>query len=652
MVMPVDFEGRLVVSFESRKAAEMLELIRAAGGNPVIAPSVREIPLEQNSEALTFAKLLLAGWIDVLILMTGVGTRLLVKLVSTKHDTREFVDALKTIKIAALGPKAVAALQEMGIAPTILVPTPYTWSELLATFDEHYPVNNKRVAVQEYGQSDPELIKALEDRGAQILPVPVYRWGLPEDLDPLRRAIGHIIGRDNGRADFALFTSATQVRHVFEVAKMDGLEGKLREAFKEVCVGSVGPVASRAITEQGLTVDYEPDMPTMAHLVREMARRGGDLLDKKRTASGNRVNTNQWRRIDMVWEPSADGRPTIKDSVFMKACRREETPYTPIWIMRQAGRYQREYLRIRKKVTMLELCKTPELAAEVTLMAVDRLGVDAAIIFADILLVTEPMGLNLEFVKGEGPVIHNPVRTRADVDRLTTPDVNELAYVFDALKMTRRALRPDIALIGFAGAPFTIASYMIEGGKSDHYVKTKTMMYRDQATWHALMAHLTNILIGYLNAQIAAGADAVQLFDSWVGSLSPDDYRQFVMPHVKRLIDGLDRSAPVIHFSTGNPALLAFMKEAGGDVIGLDWRSDLAEAWSTLGDDVAVMGNMDPIVLYASPKEIRAQVQAILDKAAGRKGHIFNLGHGILPDMPPENVAELVDAVHELSARP
>jgi uroporphyrinogen decarboxylase len=319
--------------------------------------------------------------------------------------------------------------------------------------------------------------------------------------------------------------------------------------------------------------------------------------------------------------------------------------------MRQAGRYQREYLRIRKKVTMLELCKTPELAAEVTLMAVDRLGVDAAIIFADILLVTQPMGLNLEFVKGAGPVIHNPVRTRADVDRLTQPDVNELAYVFDALKMTRRALRPDIALIGFAGAPFTIASYMIEGGKSDHYVKTKTMMYRDQATWHALMAHLTNILIGYLNAQIAAGADAVQLFDSWVGSLSPDDYRQFVMPHVKRLIDGLDRSAPVIHFSTGNPALLAFMKEAGGDVIGLDWRSDLAEAWSTLGDDVAVMGNLDPIVLYTSPKEIRAQVQAILDKAAGRPGHIFNLGHGILPDMPPENVAELVDAVHELSAR-
>jgi len=649
--MSVDFKGLRVVSFESRKAPEMAELIRAAGGTPVMAPSMREIPLEQNSEALTFAKLLLAGWIDVLILTTGVGTRLLVKSVSTKYDTQGFVEALNKIKIAALGPKSVAALGEMNIAPTILVPTPYTLSDLLAAFDEQCPVDNKRVAVQEYGQSSPDLFQALEDRGAQTLPVPVYRWGLPEDLGPLRRAIQDIIGGDYGRADFALFTSATQVHHVFQVAKMDGLDGKLREAFKDICIGSVGPVASRAISEEGLTVDYEPDMPKMAHLVREMARRGGDLLDKKRTAFANGVDTNQWRRIDMVWQPTTDGHPTIKDSVFMKACRREKTPYTPVWIMRQAGRYQREYLRIRKKVSMLGLCKTPELAAEVTLMAVDRLGVDAAIIFADILLVTEPMGLHLEFVKGEGPVIYNPVREGRDVDRLNEPDVNELSYVFDALKLTRRALRPDIALIGFAGAPFTIASYMIEGGKSDHYAKTKTMMYRDQATWHALMERLTKVLIDYLNGQIAAGADAVQLFDSWVGSLSPDDYRQFVMPHVRALIRGIDQSTPVIHFSTGNPALLPLMKEAGGDVIGLDWRSDLAVAWSILGDDVAVMGNMDPMVLYSSPSEIRAHVQAILDKAAGRPGHIFNLGHGVLPDMPPEHVAELVDAVHELSAR-
>ncbi|MCK4790165.1 MAG: uroporphyrinogen decarboxylase [Desulfobacteraceae bacterium] len=649
--MPIDFQGSRVVSFASRQSTEIADLIRQAGGKPVNAPSMREIPLEHNTEAMEFAKLLLAGWIDVLVLMTGVGTRLLIKTIAIKYETRQVIEALRSVKLVALGPKPASALRDMGLAPAILVPEPYTWKDLLTRLDEKYPVDNKRVAIQEYGNSNPDLIKGLEERGAEVVAVPLYRWDLPEDLQPLHQAIRDIIAGKSPCVDFALFTSGIQVQHLFKLAKMDGVESRLREAFKRICIGSVGPVASRAIVEQGLTVDYEPDRTNMAHLVREMARRGRDLLSKKRAACKKGVNTNQWQRIDMVWQPGDSGEASATDSVFVKACRREPTPYTPVWIMRQAGRYQREYLKIRKKVTMLELCKTPELAAEVTLMAVDRLGVDAAIIFADILLVTEPMGLHLEFVKGEGPVIHNPVRTREDVDRLKEPDVSEFAYVFDALKITRRALRPDIGLIGFAGAPFTIASYMIEGGKSAHYVKTKTMMYSDKATWHALMERLTDVLIEYLNGQIAAGADAVQLFDSWVGSLSPDDYRQCVMPHVKRLIDGIDKSAPVINFSTGNPALLPLMKEAGGDIIGLDWRSDLAEAWSILGDDVAVMGNMDPIVLYTSPAEIRAHVQAILDKAAGRPGHIFNLGHGILPDMPPENVAELVDAVHELSAR-
>jgi uroporphyrinogen decarboxylase len=649
--MPIDFEGLKVVSFESRQADELAKLVAGAGGKPIIAPAMREVPLEENIEAFTFAKVLLAGWLDVLILRTGVGTRLLFQTIAMKYDLDEVTHALQSVQIFAVGPKALAALREFGLTPAMVVPKPYTPADLLAVFDDAFPLNKKRVAVQEYGESDPRLIKQLEERGAQILAVPVYRWDLPEDLEPLRKAVQDIIGNGQGGVDVALFTSATQVRHLFKVAKIDGVEDKLTEAFKHILIGSVGPSASRAIAEQGLTVDYEPDAPKMRDLVRETARRSQDLLAKKRTALSNEVDTNCWRRIDMVWLPGANGQPTLEDSVFMKACRREETPYTPIWIMRQAGRYQREYLRIRKKVTMLELCKTPELAAEVTLMAVDRLGVDAAIIFADILLVTEPMGLALEFVKGEGPVIHNPVRIAKDVEHLKVPDIDELVYVFDALKITRRALRPDVALIGFAGAPFTIASYMVEGGKSSHYVKTKTMMYRDTTTWHRLMERLVDVLIAYLNGQITAGANALQIFDSWVGSLSPDDYRHFVMPHVKRLIEGLDSSVPVIHFSTGNPALLPLMKEACGHVIGLDWRCDLAEAWSILGDEVAVMGNMDPIVLYASPKEIRAHVQAILDKAAGRPGHIFNLGHGILPDMPPENVAELVDAVHELSAR-
>jgi uroporphyrinogen decarboxylase len=647
--MSIHFKGLQVMTFASRRAGEMKELIIQAGGNVLEAPSMREIPLDRNTEALEFADLLFARWIDAVIVTTGTGVRLLIQAVATKHDTSKFLEALKGIQIVALGPKPIAALKEYGLSPTVVVPEPYTWNDLLDTLDKEYGVGKKRIAVVEYGQSNPELIEALEQRGAQVRRLPLYRWDLPEDLDPLHRAVRQIAFGEPAPVDIGLFTSATQVRNLFKVAEMDRIKEQVREGFKKICIGSVGPIASRAIVEQGLVVDYEPDRTNMIHLVREMARRGHDLLRKKRAAVENSVDTNAWKRIDMVWKPSDQAVSTTRDSVFVKACRREKTPYTPVWIMRQAGRYQREYLKVRKQVSMLELCKTPELAAEVTLMAVDRLGVDAAIIFADILLVTEPMGLRLEFVKGAGPVIYNPVRTGADVEALLRPDPKEFGYVYDALKITRRALRPDIGLIGFSGAPFTIASYMIEGGKSSDYARTKTMMYCEPEIWHGLMKRLTDVLIDYLNGQIAAGADVVQIFDSWAGSLSPDDYRQSVLPHMKTLIGGIDKSAPVINFSTGNPMLLPLMKEAGGQVIGLDWRCDLAQAWAMLGNDVAVMGNMDPIVLYTTPKEIRAHVKAILDKAAGRPGHIFNLGHGVSPDMPPENVAEVVDAVHELS---
>ena len=343
--------------------------------------------------------------------------------------------------------------------------------------------------------------------------------------------------------------------------------------------------------------------------------------------------------------------PADHDCVFLKACRREPTPHTPIWLMRQAGRYQAEYREIRAKVSMLELCRTPELASQVTLMAVDQLGVDAAIIFADILLVTETLGLDLEFAKGEGPVIHNPVRQRSDLDRLKTPDVAELGYVYEALSLTRAQLPPEVALIGFCGAPFTVASYIIEGGKSRNYVNTKTMMRCDEATWKGLMDRLVALEIDYLNAQIDAGADAVQVFDSWAGTLCPDDYRRFVMPYVAALIAGVAGRAPVIHFAQGNPALLPLIKQSGADVIGVDWRIDLADAWSVLGDDVAIMGNLDPVTLLTTPAQIRQEAQSILAKADARPGHIFNLGHGILPETKPEDAIALVQAVHDLSAR-
>lgn len=648
--MSIDFRGLRVVSFESRRASEMAELVARHGGEPLTAPTMREIPIEQNTEAITFAEQLFDGGFNIVIFLTGVGTRMLAKAVETVYPRERFIEALKTVIIVARGPKPVAVLREMGVKPTTIIPEPNTWRDLLTTLDQQSPVGGKCVAVQEYGQPNSELVDGLRERGANVMCVPIYHWALPEDLAPLHRAINEIIA---GLVDCALFTSATQVRHLFQVAATNGIENQLRDGFKRVCIGSIGPIASEAIIEYGLTVDYEPDSPHMGELVRDMARRSHDSLNKKRTAHAHGINTNHWRRVDMVWDtsPTADSRLLTAGSPFMKACRCEKTDYTPVWLMRQAGRYQRDYRQLRSTVSFLELCKRPDLAAEVTLMAVDRLGVDAAIIFTDLLVVIEPLGMTLEFSKNEGPVIHNPVRTAQDVHQLSEANGSELGYVFDALKITRRALPPDLPLIGFAGAPFTVASYLIEGGGSRHYEHTKMLMYRDKGTWHTLMERLTTLLIGYLNGQIMAGADAVQLFDSWVGCLSLDDYREFVLPYMKRLIGGITRPTPVIHFATGNPSLLELMKEAGGDVIGLDWRVDLADAWARLGDDVAVMGNLDPVVLMASPHEIRRYVQRILDKAAGRPGHIFNLGHGILPNTPPEHVAVLIDAVHELSAR-
>jgi len=342
----------------------------------------------------------------------------------------------------------------------------------------------------------------------------------------------------------------------------------------------------------------------------------------------------------------------LNNSTFMRACRRQEVPYTPVWLMRQAGRYMKEYREVREKSTFLELCKTPDLAAEVTVYAAHRLNVDAAIIFADILLILEPLGLQIEFAKGDGPKIHNPIKTGKDVERIREVESAEpLHYVFEAIRKTRAGLRPNIPLIGFSGAPFTLASYMIEGGGSRNYVDTKTLMYSDSGAWHEMMGRISRALVKYLNAQIEAGASAVQLFDSWVGCLNPDDYREFVLPHTRSVIENIIPGTPVLHFGTGTTTLLQLMKQAGGDVIGLDWRINLDDGWELVGDDVAIMGNFDPVELFAPIEHIRKRARDILDRAANRPGHIFNLGHGILPETPVDHVVALVEAVREFSQR-
>jgi uroporphyrinogen decarboxylase len=340
----------------------------------------------------------------------------------------------------------------------------------------------------------------------------------------------------------------------------------------------------------------------------------------------------------------------VHNDRFLRACRCQAVDATPVWFMRQAGRYMPEYRKLREKHTLLELCKTPELALEVTLQPL-RLGVDAAILFADILLPLEPMGAPFEFAKGEGPVVKEPIASRSQIDGLRLVDPEEsLSYVLSAIRLLKRELK--VPLIGFAGAPFTLASYLVEGGKSANYAKTKKLMYAEPDAFAALMGKLAEVVRRFLRAQIAAGADAVQLFDSWVGELSPDDYRDHVAPHVRHILHDVAKAGvPVIHFGVGTATLLEEMGDAGGTVIGVDWCTPLDAAWARVGRDRAVQGNMDPCALLATREVAVKHAQRVLDAAGGRDGHIFNLGHGILPDTPVDHVKAVVDHVHRATAR-
>jgi uroporphyrinogen decarboxylase len=332
---------------------------------------------------------------------------------------------------------------------------------------------------------------------------------------------------------------------------------------------------------------------------------------------------------------------------FLRACRREPTERTPVWFMRQAGRYMPEYQALRARHTLLELCRTPDLAVEVTLQPVRALGVDAAILFSDLLLPLEPLGVPFEFQQGEGPVILKPIASRADIDRLRRFEPREdLAIVLKAIRMLRRELEGKVPLIGFAGAPFTLASYAVEGGHSTSFAATKRLMYGDPKAWHGLAALLADVVGDYLRAQVEAGVQAIQLFDSWVGALDEADYREFAFPHVRAIFDRLKGTdVPVVHFGTGTGHLLVAQRDAGGDVIGVDWRTPLDEARARLGN-VAVQGNLDPTALFAPRERLLARVDDVLRRAGDRPGYVFNLGHGILPGTPVENVRAVVEHVH------
>ncbi|GIW99340.1 MAG: uroporphyrinogen decarboxylase [Pirellulaceae bacterium] len=634
------FAGMHVAALESRSREQMERLIEKYGGVAHVSPSMREVPLEDNREATDLAYRVITGQINIVIFMTGIGFRQWLSAVERSVDVQRLVHALSDIVTVARGPKPAAAMRQVGIQPKYVVPEPNTWRELLQVLDHHVPVANQQVILQEYGTTNASLIAGLEARGADVIPLRLYRYDLPEDTGPLEENIRAIIA---GQRDVVLFTSAHQIVNMMRLAEQMQVVHPLRQGLARTIIASIGPTTSEMLRHFEFRVDIEPEHPKMGHLVQTAARRAPALR------AGRQAIVALGKTAD---EPVLDRQAPWYDSPFMRACRREAAGVTPIWLMRQAGRYMAEYRKVREKVGFLELCKNPALCAEVMVTAVERLGVDAAIIFSDLLPILEPMGMELEFAPGDGPVIHNPIRELADVDRVQElDDMEPLAFVMETVRLTRRGIAPHIPVIGFAGSPFTLASYMIEGGASRHYARTKSLMYRDAGAWDVLMQKLARTIARYLNAQIQAGAQCVQLFDSWAGCLSPTDYRRYAQPYVQAIIDAIVPGVPVINFATGNPQLLPALRGDERTVVGVDWRIELDCAWETVGHDRAVQGNLDPVTLLADVATIREAASDVLQRAGGRAGHIFNLGHGILPQTPVEHAIALVDVVHELSQR-
>jgi uroporphyrinogen decarboxylase len=633
-------KGLRVAALESRRASDMERLIAKYGGTPFVSPSMREVAVPEQREAIDFAYRVITGEINIVIFLTGVGFQHLLAAIERSVDKQRFLDALSDITTVVRGPKPAAALREAGITATVKVPEPNTWRELLAAIDARVPITNHKVGLQEYGKSNSSLIAGLEARGAEVIPVRVYNWDLPVDTGPLEANIRGLIA---GERDALLFTSAHQAANLLRCSAELGLEQELRAALRQVIVASIGPTTSEMLRQNDLPVDLEPVHPKMGHLVLETAQRAQSLLIGRSARA---------RIVEHSGHLPLDTQAAWYDGPFMRACRREASSVTPVWLMRQAGRYMAEYRAVREKLSFLELCKDSALCAEVMVTAVKRLGVDAAIIFSDLLPILEPMGMELEFAKGDGPIIHNPLREAKDVDRvLELHSMESLDFVMETVRLTRQEIAAEIPVIGFSGAPFTLVSYMIEGGGSRNYHHTKGLMYRDSGAWNELMGKMSRTIARYLNAQIAAGAQCVQIFDSWAGCLSVQDYSRYVYPYVKQIIDSIVPDVPVINFATGNPALLPLLRGDNRTVVGIDWRIPLDAAWEQVGYNRAVQGNLDPIALLAEPETLREMTADVLQRAGGRAGHIFNLGHGILPQTPVDNAIALVDMVHELSQR-
>ena len=634
--------GLAGVVLEAGKEAELSSLLVTLGLTVIEAPAIREVANREHSQAIGMAKEILAGTTDLVIFMTGSGVVHLLEQLADQIDLDSFIESLARTRMIACGPKSMEALQKLGIAITDHTSCPDSWLEVLSLVDIDHSIAGRRVLIVGAAHPAVNLVAGLEARGATVHVLSLYRIELPIDVGPLDLAIASMI---RGEVDAVFFTSSEQVTNLVARARQTDHLTSLTSAMRSrIVTCSIGPVPSRAIVAEGWPVDLTPGVPRLADLIDVIKLKLQSCTTEKRESVTGTISAVH--RLS----PTNDGLHPSHNSRFLRACRLEKVDRTPIWLMRQAGRYLPEYRRIREKVGFMELCKNPALSAEVMIATVERLGVDAAIIFSDLLPILEPMGMDLEFSVGEGPVIHNPIREASDINRfLELEQLDALGFVMETVSKTRAGLDELIPLIGFAGAPFTLASYCIEGGTSRSWLHTKTLMYQNESAWHDLMARLARAVSRYLIAQLDSGAQVVQLFDSWVGCLSPEDYRRYVLPHSRNAMAAALCRAPVIHFATGNPSLLPLLAEAGGTVIGVDWRIGLSQAWRMIGHDRAIQGNLDPAVLLSSRETIASNAKNVLAQAAGRPGHIFNLGHGVLPQTPVDNVLELLAIVRDHS---
>jgi uroporphyrinogen-III synthase len=466
---------------------------------------MREMPIERNKDVIDFAYRVMTGEVGAVIFLTGVGFKHFLTSVEKHLDKQRLLNSLSDIVTIARGPKPVVAMREVGLQPTFRAPEPNTWREVLQLIDQQVPVANMTVGLQEYGVTNHSLIAGLEARGARVVNVRVYQWDFPEDTIPLRLNIEAMCA---GERDLLLFTSAHQAVNMLRMAKELGCEEQLRSSLNRMVVASIGPTTTEMLQHLNLPVDIEATPNKMGHLVQAAAEKCHRILKAKRFASSSSSMNNA-----STPDPNSGSQKldrlgaSLSSSPFMQACYRQPSDVTPIWLMRQAGRYMAEYRAVRDKVSFLELCKNPTLCAEVMVTAVEKLGVDAAIIFSDLLPILEPMGFHLEFTQGDGPVIHNPLRQVSDLDRVQVlSNMDSLSFVPETVRQTRASLPDRIPVIGFAGSPFTLASYMIEGGSSRNYVHTKTLMYSDPEAWKVLMDKLVESISMYLNSQIVAGA--------------------------------------------------------------------------------------------------------------------------------------------------